>query len=73
MNEVTDPLLAPEDAAVILGPPGKPAALATLQWWRYKGRGPKYVKIGRHVYYRESALREFIQRGEVEASEATYG
>lgn len=72
MNAVTDPLLSPEDAAEILGPPGKPIPLATLQWWRYKRRGPKYVKIGRHVYYRESALREFIQRGEVEVVEAAY-
>lgn len=69
MNTVTDPLLSPDDAAIILGPPGKPVPLATLQWWRYKRRGPKYVKIGRHVYYRESALRDFISRGEVEVGE----
>lgn len=32
---------------------------ATLQWWRHKGRGPKYVKMGRHVYYQMNHLEEY--------------
>jgi len=68
-----DRLLSPEDAAVILGPSGRPIPLATLQFWRYRKRGPRYIKMGRHVYYRESALREFIQQGEVQVAEAANG
>ncbi len=33
---------------------------ATLQWWRTVGRGPKYVKIGRSVFYRKRDLDDFI-------------
>lgn len=79
MNDVNhhagnvDRLLAPEDAAVILGPPGRPIPLATLQYWRYRRRGPRFIKMGRHVYYRESALQDFIRRGEVEVGEAAHG
>lgn len=67
-----DNLRTPEDAAVILGPPGRPVPLATLQYWRYQKRGPRYVKIGRHVYYRDSALQDFIRRGEVGVAEVAH-
>ncbi len=70
MNINADPLLSQEDAAAFLGPPGKPVPLATMQWWRYRKRGPKYTKIGRHVYYRQSALAEYVQRAEVSTEEA---
>ncbi len=70
MNINPDPLLSQEDAAAFLGPPGKPVPLATMQGWRYRKRGPKYTKIGRHVYYRQSALNEFVQRAEVSTEEA---
>lgn len=53
-------LLSPEQASAYLGK--TPAA--TLQWWRAKGRGPKYVKLGRKVYYRRSDLEAFISAGE---------
>jgi predicted DNA-binding transcriptional regulator AlpA len=33
----------------------------TLQAWRIKGGGPKYVKMGRSVRYSEDALAEFQQ------------
>ncbi|TBC94166.1 DNA-binding protein [Rhizobium leguminosarum] len=67
-----DRLLAPEDAAILLGPPGRPIPIATLQYWRYRRRGPKFIKMGRHVYYRESALQDFIRRGEVEVAEVSH-
>ncbi|MBY5889093.1 helix-turn-helix domain-containing protein [Rhizobium leguminosarum] len=57
----------------MLGPPGRPIPLATLQYWRYRRRGPAYVKLGRHVYYRESALRDFIRQGEVMVGEVANG
>lgn len=32
----------------------------TLEAWRVRGGGPKFLKIGRAVRYREEDLREFI-------------
>lgn len=43
---------------------------ATLQWWRTTGRGPRYVKIGRKVYYRRADLDAFIAAGEREPEAA---
>lgn len=37
---------------------------ATLQWWRAKGRGPRYLKISRRVVYRRSDLEAYIVAGE---------
>jgi hypothetical protein len=39
---------------------------ATMQWWRHIGRGPRYVKIGRKVFYRGRHLEDFISQGERE-------
>ena len=33
----------------------------TLEAWRYRGDGPRYVKIGRLVKYRLSDLDAFIE------------
>jgi len=32
----------------------------TLATWRSEGRGPKYAKLGRSVFYRVSDLHEWI-------------
>jgi hypothetical protein len=32
----------------------------TLQSWRVKGQGPRFLKIGRSVRYREDDLRAFL-------------
>lgn len=32
----------------------------TLRAWRVRGTGPKYVKIGRRVYYRLSDIRVWV-------------
>jgi len=53
-------LMLPKDASLFLG--GIPEA--TLQWWRTTGRGPKYVKVGRRVLYRQTHLAEFLAAGE---------
>ena len=58
---MTDPLLPPEEAGAYLSTPP-----ATLQWWRHLGRGPKYLKVGRRVFYRQSALDAFLAAAEVE-------
>jgi hypothetical protein len=39
-------LLSPEDLAEMLDVP-----VRTLQTWRYLGRGPAYVVVGKHVRY----------------------
>jgi hypothetical protein len=34
----------------------------TLERWRVTGRGPEYVKVGKKVFYTESALVAFVDR-----------
>jgi len=52
-----DPDLALNEncAAELLG-----VSTRTLQAWRVKGAGPRFVKIGRAVRYRRRALIEFL-------------
>jgi hypothetical protein len=33
--------------------------MKTLDQWRWSGRGPQYVKIGRKVFYRVPAIEHF--------------
>jgi len=51
-----DRLLKEAAAGELLATPPK-----TLEDWRVKGKGPKYVKLGRAVRYRESDIQEFIK------------
>lgn len=39
-------------------------SLATLARWRARGIGPKYLRFGGTVRYREEDLREFLARAE---------
>ena len=48
-------LYLPKEAAGYLHTP-----VTTLQWWRHLSRGPKYVKIGRRIFYRKADLDAFI-------------
>ena len=58
-----NPLLSEQEAAALLGV--KPA---TLQVWRSTKRYPlEYVKVGRLVRYRQSALDSFMQARTVHA------
>lgn len=66
MSNVIDPLRTPEDAAAFLG-----VTCHTLAVWRCTGRySLPYVKIGRRVRYRQSALDAFIERRTVGDGEA---
>lgn len=41
---------------------------STLQSWRYAGRGPRFIKLGRLVRYRSSDVDAYLQantRGKV--------
>ena len=40
---------------------------ATLKEWRYKGRGPKFLRIGKRVRYREADLLRWEQEQEAAA------
>lgn len=54
---MNDRLLKEVDAALILATSSK-----TLNDWRCKGKGPRFVKLGRSVRYRESDLNEYIKQ-----------
>jgi hypothetical protein len=41
----------------------------TLAFWRCSGRGPCYVKIGRAVFYAESAIVAWLRAQERDPSE----
>ena len=49
-------LLTPEDVSNLLGVP-----IGTLANWRYLGRGPLFVRLGRHVRYRSEDLDTWIE------------
>ncbi|MEC3978622.1 helix-turn-helix domain-containing protein [Amycolatopsis sp. H20-H5] len=53
-------LWTPDDLAVFLGIPEK-----TLREWRYKGYGPGWAKMGKHVRYNPDTVRSWVaERGE---------
>lgn len=60
-----DPLFDTDNAGPYLCTPP-----ATLQYWRHVGRGPRYLKIGRRIFYRQSALDDFLRAAEVEPEAA---
>lgn len=37
-------------------------AESTLAHWRHKGKGPKYIKIGRKVMYRECEVEAYLDK-----------
>jgi hypothetical protein len=62
IHEVADHLLRPTKAAAIK----LNISEATLNTWRSRGRGPKYVKIGGKVFYRDEDLDEFISQNVID-------
>ena len=50
-------LLRPLDVAARIGVP-----VGTLANWRCDGRGPRYLKVGRHVRYRVEDLEAWLDR-----------
>jgi hypothetical protein len=54
--ELNDPLYPEVGAAAELKLSPK-----TLQAWRVSGCGPRFVKLGRRVFYRASDLKKFIE------------
>ena len=54
-----DPLIPSVEAAEFLRV--KPN---TLPAWRSTGKGPRFVKIGRAIFYRRSAILEWVRAQE---------
>lgn len=52
-----DRLLTQKEAAEILS-----VSPLTLEAWRWQGKGPKYIKIGKLARYRESDIYAFIEK-----------
>ena len=48
-------LCTPSKAAEYLGVPA-----GTLAWWRCRGEGPAFLKVGRRVLYRLDVLDEYL-------------
>jgi excisionase family DNA binding protein len=53
MNEK---LRKPEEVCEYYGVP-----LATLYAWRYRGEGPRSIKVGRHLRYRQEDLDAWLE------------
>lgn len=56
-----DEILTPEGLAEEIAIP-----IRTLYQWRYQGKGPRSMKLGRHVRYRRSDIKAWL---EAQASE----
>jgi excisionase family DNA binding protein len=54
-------LLTPSELSEMLGVP-----VATLYSWRYHGRGPAAVRVGRHLRYRLSDVDAWLAYSELE-------
>jgi excisionase family DNA binding protein len=58
MDETTrtdDGLETPVETAAYLKVP-----VATLYNWKYTGRGPRYIKVGKHLRYRRSDVDRWL-------------
>lgn len=63
-NFPSEMLLKPAQAKKVL--PGK-----SDSWWerkRWEGTGPKFLKIGGHVYYTKQSLLDFIRQHQASSS-----
>jgi excisionase family DNA binding protein len=49
-------LLSPSEVSRYLGVP-----LGTLANWRYRGRGPASLRVGRHVRYRPQDIAAWVE------------
>ena len=61
--DTAPPLLSTSEVAAFLGVP-----VATMYAWRNKGHGPRGIKIGRYIRYRQSELDDWLRRQEDKAS-----
>lgn len=55
MADTADRLLSGRDLSDMIGVPER-----TLDQWRYIGKGPAWLKIGRHVRYRRADVEQWL-------------
>ena len=55
-DSTMQPLYSPEQVCTLLH-----VAEATLRKWRWEGKGPQFVKIGRKVAYQPDDIDNYIQ------------
>lgn len=55
-NAVPDRLLSPDEVALFLSVPVK-----TLYQWRYKGVGPRGLRVGKHLRYRQDEIEAWLE------------
>ena len=58
-------LMTPADLAAKLE-----KSLAALAQWRYLGRGPKFIKLGRSIRYRTSDVEAWLDQQTVQRTGA---
>jgi hypothetical protein len=56
----SEPLYGVREASLWLTERGLATSAGSLNSWRSKGGGPRFLTIGKRVWYRESALREYL-------------
>jgi excisionase family DNA binding protein len=61
-----DPFLLETDVAALLG-----IKRSTVEKWRHRNYGPPYVRVGRLVRYRSSAVAAWIEEQTVRPNEPT--
>lgn len=65
MTDPKDHLLSERDVAALLA-----VTPAAVEAWRRKGTGPEWIRVGRLVRYRRSAIETFIADNTVETEAA---
>ncbi len=53
---MSEPLLSVPDISTKLGVPP-----ATIYQWRYLGKGPRGIRVGRHLRFRQADLDKWIE------------
>ena len=55
--------LTEREVAELLG-----LSVATLRAWRHRGRGPRFLRLGRSVRYLQSDLADFVRASAVDTT-----
>ncbi len=42
--------------------------VTTVDYWRFKGTGPRFVRIGRHVRYQQSDIDQWLRGNAADCS-----
>ncbi|MET4727935.1 excisionase family DNA binding protein [Lysobacter enzymogenes] len=65
MNDLPPARLRVREAAKYLG-----LGVSTLDKMRMEGRGPRYLKVGNRVFYREADLTAYLDSAVIETSDS---